>query len=204
MTISNYLNKVIIGQLLADGYVEKIGINCRLSFSFGTNYQPYALWIYSLFINYCSSGVYDVISKTKGKQFINYRLKTKTFSVFNNYRDEFYILTDNNKYKKIVPTSIIYTICPIVLAHLIIGDGSFNKTDQRIRIYTNHFSFEECDILANSIINNCKINCKVLYDRTSTSGQKQYILTIGKKELIKLQNIVKYHIHDSILYRIGL
>lgn len=40
--ITNYINKVIIGQILADGHVEKTGKNCRLSFSFGTNYQEYA------------------------------------------------------------------------------------------------------------------------------------------------------------------
>lgn len=40
--ITTYLDKVIIGQILADGYVEKTGSNCRLSFSFGTNYKEYA------------------------------------------------------------------------------------------------------------------------------------------------------------------
>jgi hypothetical protein len=42
MKINNYLNKVIIGQLLADGHVEQTGKNCRLSFSFGSTYLIYA------------------------------------------------------------------------------------------------------------------------------------------------------------------
>ena len=41
-TITQYLHKVIIGQILADGHVEKTGKNCRLSFSFGTAYFDYA------------------------------------------------------------------------------------------------------------------------------------------------------------------
>lgn len=40
--ITEYLHKVIIGQILADGHVEKTGKNCRLCFSFGAPYLEYA------------------------------------------------------------------------------------------------------------------------------------------------------------------
>lgn len=43
MNITNYTKKVLLGQLLADGNIEKIGKNCRLSFSFGSSYRNYAL-----------------------------------------------------------------------------------------------------------------------------------------------------------------
>lgn len=202
-TITNYIEKVIVGQILADGYVERTHTNCRLSFSFGTDYKEYANWIYFLFEDYCSNGVYSVLSSTKGKQYINYRLKTRTLSLFNKYRDIFYIL-EGGKYRKIVSMNIQDILCPIVLAHLIIGDGTFSHKDGRIRIYTNHFSLLECNMLANAIVTNCNIQCKVLFDRVGRSGDKQYILTIGKKELIKLQGMVSHHMHKSMLYRIGI
>lgn len=117
----------------------------------------------------------------------------------------FYIL-ENDKYKKIIPVDIAELLCPIVLAHLIMGDGTFSAKDSRIRIYTNHFSFQECSLLAQAITLNCNIECKVLFDRIGgrSDGDKQYILTIGKNQLIKLQELVSPHMHSSMLYRIGL
>jgi len=140
---------------------------------------------------------------TKEKKYTNYRLKSRTTVLFNKYRDIFYIL-EGGKYKKIIPVNIADLLCPIVLAHLIIGDGTFSSKDGRIRIYTNHFTFEECDILANAITLNCSIQCKVIFDRKGKTGDNQYILTIGKNQLIRLQEILSPHIHSSILYRIGL
>lgn len=110
----------------------------------------------------------------------------------------------NTSSKKIVPDNIDKLICPIVLAHLIIGDGTFSGSDSRVRISTYNYTFDECTILSNSITNNCNITCKVLYDRTGYSGEKQYILTIGKNQLMILQETVSIHIHKSILYRIGI
>ena len=202
--ITTYLEKVIIGQILADGYVEKTGINCRLSFSFGTNYKEYADWIWHLLKDYCSNSVYPVVSVAKDKKYTNYRLKTKTSSIFNKYRTMFYILQYNGKHKKIVPSAISDIICPIVLAHLIIGDGTFSTSDNRIRICTYNFTFNECVILSNAITNNCGIVCKVMFDRIGSSGDKQYVLTIGKNQLIKTQKVVFPHIHTSMLYRIGI
>lgn len=144
-------------------------------------------------------------SVTKGNKYTNYRLKTRTTILFNEYRDMFYIL-ENGKYKKIIPSNIIELLCPIVLAHLIMGDGTFSNKDNRIRIYTNHFSFQECTMLANAITLNCNIQCKVLFDRIGgiSGKEKQYILTIGKNQLSTLQELVSPHMHSSMLYRIGL
>jgi len=203
MKINNSFNKIILGQILADGYVERTGKNCRLSFSFGTNSLDYANWISDIFSDYCSKGIYSVNSKTIDKLYINYRLKTKTLDIFNQYREMFYKNIDG-KSIKIVPTNIQEIMCPIVLAHLIMGDGTFSKKDKRIRISTYNFTFNECNMLADSITKNCNINCKVLFDRVNSKNQKQYILTIGKKELIKVQKNVSIHMHKSMLYRIGM
>lgn len=115
----------------------------------------------------------------------------------------FYILQSNGNYKKVIPTNIDQLLCPVVLAHLIMGDGTFSIMDNRVRICTYNFTFEECNMLANAITKNCNVICKVLLDRTGYSGDKQYVLTIGKNQLMKLQGVVSSHMHPSMLYRIG-
>ena len=88
---------------------------------------------------------------------------------------------------------------PIMLAYLIMSDGNYDKSRNRIRIYTNSFKKEEVQLLANAIEHVFNIYVGVLHDR-----KDQWILTIGAKQLESLRNIVKPYIINSMLYRIGL
>lgn len=62
----------------------------------------------------------------------------------------------------------------IVLANLIMSDGNFDKSRNRIRIYTNSYSKEEVEKVSKSINSNLNIYVGVLHDR-----KDQWILTIG-------------------------
>ena len=88
---------------------------------------------------------------------------------------------------------------PVVLAFLLMGDGNFDKSRNRVRIYTNSFTHSDTILLANSIKDKLNINCSVLHDRNN-----QYIITIGATQLPLLRELVSKHMHPSMLYRIGL
>ena len=196
--------KIIIGQILGDAHIEKIKTNCRMSFSFGTSFQEYALWIYSLFTPFCSNSIYSVLVKANEKSYTNYRLKTRTIEVFNEFHNLFYEYDPaKGKYRKVIPELIRSEMCEIVLAHFIMGDGNYGQ-DGRVRIYTNNYTLEECILLRDSIQENCNVKCEVLFDRVGKDKKDQYILTIGKIELKKLQSLVKPYMHSSMLYRVGL
>ncbi len=196
--------KIIIGQILGDAHIEKIKTNCRMSFSFGTSFQEYALWIYSLFTPFCSNSIYSVLVKANEKSYTNYRLKTRTIEVFNEFHNLFYKYDPaKEKYRKVIPELIRSEMCEIVLAHFIMGDGNYGQ-DGRVRIYTNNYTLEECILLRDSIQENCDVKCEVLFDRVGKDKKDQYILTIGKIELKKLQSLVKPYMHSSMLYRVGL
>lgn len=110
-------------------------------------------------------------------------------SIFNYYHDLFY-KKDNTtwKYRKIVPSNIKSLMNPIVLAYLIMTDGNFDKSRNRIRIYTNSYSKLEVEKLAKSIELKLDIYVGVLHDR-----KDQWILTIGAQQLDKLRSLVKPH-----------
>lgn len=201
--MTNMINKIIIGQILGDGHIEKVRKNCRISFSFGQHYLDYANWINSIFKDYCTNDVYSVQSTAKNKEYTNYRLKTRTTNEFTQFHEVFYKFNEKtNKYYKVVPKDIV--VCEVVLSHFIIGDGNFSK-DKRVRIFTNNYTFEECIILSESIKKHCDVKCEVIFDRISkTKGNPQYILTIGSTQLNKLQSKIIPYIHKSIYYRVGL
>ncbi len=196
------LNSILIGIMLSDGalYRSSPSANTRFEMSFGEKYKELAFHIGDLFKDYMSNPVKSLEVKGKNKVYNNYRLKTKTLEIFNSYHDLFYKLNpDTNKYIKIVPENIIDLMNPIVLAYLIQGDGNFDNSRNRVRIYTNSFSKIEVENLAKSIKTKLNIYTALLLDR-----KDQYILTIGAKNLDLLRNIVTPHFQPSMLYRLGL
>jgi hypothetical protein len=120
--------------------------------------------------------------------------------VFNYYRHLFYKLDAvTGKYVKVIPTNILELLSPVVLAHLMMGDGNFQSDANTIRIYTNGFSKSDQESLATAIGLKFGITVRVRHDRND-----QYILVIGPSELAKFQALVSPHMHDSMLYRVGL
>ena len=78
-------------------------------------------------------------------------------------------------------------------------DGNFDKSRNRVRVYTNSYTKEDVERLASSINSKLGIYVGVLHDR-----RDQWILTIGAKQLPLLREMVSPHFETSMLYRIGL
>jgi hypothetical protein len=203
--LPDLLHQITIGQLLGDAgcYGSSIASNSRIEWSFGKNREAYAMYIADLFSDYTGTGLSSrVVKSTSGdsKESISYRLKTLSLPVFNYYRHLLYIWNqDLGKYVKVVPSNIEELISPVVLAHLVMGDGSFQPEVNTVRIYTNGFTKFDNQRLADAIQNKYGIYVGVRHDRNN-----QYILAIGAKEILKFQTLVAPHFHQSMLYRIGL
>ena len=195
------LNSILIGILLSDGglYRSSPTANVRFEMSFGQKYKDLALHIGDLFKEYINNpGISEV--KVKNKDYTNYRFKTKTLPVFNQYYEMFYkFKSEQNKYVKVVPDNMIDLMDPIVLAYMIQGDGNFDKGRNRVRIYTNSFTKTEVENLANAINVKLNIYAGVLHDR-----KDQWILTIGAKNLELLRKLVSPYFNSSMLYRLDL
>lgn len=196
--LSIFIKQILIGQLLGDCCATKSSStsNTRLEWSFGAPYMLYASWVYSLISVFCNTPVRILVSG-------QYRLKTVSLSVFNELHEIFYISSAPGVFTKIVPTAIMELITPIVLAHLLIGDGSYSRNEGCVFIYTNAFSHSDCVRLAESITA-LGVKTTVRVDRTGKDGCKQYKLAIGKTQISKLQSLVTDHMHASMLYRIGI
>jgi hypothetical protein len=162
------LHSILIGIMLSDGglYRSSPSANVRFEMSFGEKYKDLAFHIGELFKEYMSNPVKSLEVKGVNKVYTNYRLKTKSLPIFNQYYEMFYKFNpDKNKYIKIVPVNIMNFMDSIVLAYLIQGDGNFDKSRNRVRIYTNSYTKEEVDNLAVSINTRLNIYTGVLKDR---------------------------------------
>ena len=148
------LNSALIGIMLGDGGIYRISLtgNCRFEMSFGQAYKQFAESIGILFSDYMNSLIKTIELKGKSKVYVNYRLKTITLPLFNQYHDMFYkLITETGKFVKVIPQNISDLIDPIVLGYLLMTDGNFDKSRNRIRIYTNSYIKEDVERLAFSI-----------------------------------------------------
>jgi hypothetical protein len=163
------LHHILIGLMLGDGHIYKTSptSNSRFEISFGKDRELFAKWIGVLFKDYSNTGITRTIIKgNSSSSYYNFRFKTKTLPIFNFYHNIFYYANNETwKYKKIVPHNISNLMNSIVLANLIMSDGNFDKSRNRIRIYTNSYSKEEVEILSKSINSNLNIYVGVLHDR---------------------------------------
>lgn len=82
------LHFILIGLVLGDGHIYKSSptSNSRFEMSFGKDRKLIALWISDYFKDYMNSGIKTVFVKTV----FNYRLKTRSLSIFNYYHDLLY------------------------------------------------------------------------------------------------------------------
>jgi hypothetical protein len=90
-------------------------------------------------------------------------------------------------------------ITPVVLAHLIMGDGNLKSKDKIIRIYTNSFKKDDVENLGNAITNKFNIITKVAHDRNN-----QYILIIIRNQLDMVKSRILPYIHGSMLYKLDV
>jgi hypothetical protein len=149
------LNSVLIGIMLGDGGIYRTSStsNSRFEMSFGQHSQQFAEKIGDLFKDYMSNPVKSVKLEVRNKIYINYRLKTSTLPIFNQYHEMFYTLNpEKGKYVKKVPKNILEFMDPIVLAYLLMSDGNFYKNRNRVRIYSNSFTKEDVQMLAGTIL----------------------------------------------------
>jgi hypothetical protein len=164
------LDSVLIGIMLGDGsiYCSSLTSNARLEMSFGQKYKSFAESIGILFNEYLNNPVKIIEIKGKNKKYQNYRLKTISLPIFKQYHNMFYKYDISlQKFVKIIPKNILEFLNPIVLSYLIMTDGNFDKSRNRVRIYTNSYKKEEVQILANAINTKFGIYVGVLHDRNN-------------------------------------
>ena len=85
--LSDFQNSVLIGLMLGDGslYRSSPTSNTRLELSFGKKYKFFAEKIETIFNLFISTPLKQVEIKGKLNTYFNYRLKTRSFPLFNKY-----------------------------------------------------------------------------------------------------------------------
>ena len=97
---------------------------------------------------------------------------------------------------KHLPANLIDYLTPVSLAFWIMGDGYHYNSG--VALATNSFSIEDNNLLVAALNHRYGFNTYIFSDHGQPS------IAFRKCDLLNLQELVKAHIHPSMLYKIGL
>ena len=89
-------------------------------------------------------------------------------------------------------------LTPVGLAYWIMDDGGFTGTG--LKIYTNAFSQDELNLLVEAL--DTKFCLKASIHKSSIENQRT--IYISKKQLPLVIDLVKEHMHPSMLYKLNI
>jgi hypothetical protein len=189
---------ILIGSLLGEGHMEKDneGFGSRFTFFQSKCNGEYLLWLYSCLskLGYCKKEIPLIRTKISNNNELRYyyRFRTYTFSSFNWIYDSFYI---NNR--KVIPSFIGDYLTPLALAIWIMDDGSLYK-NKGLKFCTNCFTLKEIKVLQKILFEKYQLESTI----HKTGYINQYNIYILKSSLNNLIDIVKPHIHPTMMYKI--
>lgn len=218
INIPNNRLYAIVGILLSDGHIEsmnskldnysrvanKTGLkdsnnislfNSRFRFKQSIKHIEYALYVFDIFTPYCSNKPKLVNSNLTArgtrtdKTFYGIELITRSLPCFTVLRNKFY-----QGRVKIIPDDIYDYISYESIAHIIMGDGSF-QVGGGIVLNLQAFTTKELIFLMNILKIKFDLNC------TLHKSRNKYVIYIKLESVKKLYPHIEEYIIPSMVYK---
>jgi len=179
----DYIEQVLTGMLLGDGWLELSKINARLRFEQSHIHSEYFFFSFKYFALFCIGPAVLRLrfDKRTNKTYRTYHFSTRSLPFFTKWHNLFY-----RDGKKIVPSIIGTLLTPVSLAIWIIDDGCF--TGSGIVLQTNNFKLSDVELLVKTLKVNFDLFTYIRFER----GQP--VIYVPKGEMSKLRAIVTPHI----------
>ena len=192
---------LLYGTLMGDGYLNKgkKSKTARFGIFHCDKQRNYLDFKFNHLKNWITTPVKVRISKFDNpkylrEEYIGYYFQTVAHPIFENLHKEFY-----TKGKKTITSNILNQIDDLALAIWIADDGCF-KYKQKYPCYTiatHSFSLEENILIHNWFRNTYGIKSSIYFQ-----ANKPYLVIRGDS-MRKLSSIIKPHMPNSMLYKVG-
>lgn len=169
--------------------------NARLEFQQSLAHVSYILFVFNILSHYCSSSPSLKSGIRAGNRFYGLRFFTRSMPCLTELHSIFY---PNGI--KVIPQNIYNMLTPVALAHLIMGDGSVQRSG--LTICTNSYAVQDIVRLMNVLVIRYRLECKI---REVRSNRKlDYTIYIRQDSMPLLRTIVKPYLHPSMLYKLNV
>ena len=104
-----------------------------------------------------------------------------------------------------MPLNIAGILTPLSLAHWIMGDGYWDKSDKTVNICTDNFTLSEVELLISVLTNNFGLTATLKRRIKSNKEVCWRIRFSGKADnILGLIKLVKPHFIPSMLYKLNI
>lgn len=186
-----FINSIVIGLLLGDGWIQKgkLNKNARLGFKQSVIHIEFALWVYNLLAHYCQSLPYSTKTSLNGRFFFGVEFMTRTYPCLTLLHSVWYL-----NGIKVIPGSIFEDLTPVALALWAQGDGT--KRNRGFTFNTQSFTLQQAVLLLNVLNIKFGLDCTIYYDR------EKPIVHVKSNSMNTFRAIVYPYFHPSMLYKL--
>lgn len=192
--MNNSQKSIITGSLLGDGYLTSLKKHPTWNWRFGkkqstvdnegVDKKDYLLYHLDCLTAF-GGNIYPYSEKPKKignnthvtSSTTGYSYMSRVHQKFTQLGREWYKVSDSGKKTKILPTNLDLT--PLAICIWYMDDGSKEGGQNRCRIATNNFSFDEVERLSNLLLSDFQINARVILSKLEQpmleiSGYRNY------------------------------
>jgi len=190
---------IVFGLLLGDGFASnRTGEGVRIAIKQSEVHKEYLFFLYNLFYDrgYCTNlepRKYTRSIKGIERLYFGYEFNTYTFRSLSWIYKSFY-----KNGRKIIPYNIVRYMNELTLSIWIMDDGGW--TGEGVRISANCFTYAELERLILILKSKFDLDCTI--QKIQIKGK--YSIYIKKNSIPNLRALVLPHVHNSMLYKLGL
>lgn len=203
--ITQFQKEVISGLIMGDGHIRnpnkgrRPGGNYRLEFTFKASVLLFCEWIkFELLKNICTSTKLSPQPKNNPTQ---YWFSTRNHYYFTELHKIWYV-ESGSTFKKVLPNLpyLDQYFSAVSLAHLIMGDGYWDKSDGTILICTDCFSYDEILMFISFLDSKFGLKAGAKQRRENVYRIR---FSREKQNLSKLRALIIPYMHDLMMYKLG-
>lgn len=187
--VSDRQREILVGCLLGDAYITKLG---KIQIEQCSKQSDYIKWKYQELasISYPNPPKEVIRHEKRDNNRITKSFRFWTRQYFRSWRDKFYI-----DQQKIFPTDLVTWVTPLSIAVWFMDDGSYDKKYNCI-FSTECFNTQSLSVLTRMLQT---FGIETTLNKDSISS---FRLRIRSKSLNKFFELIRSHIHHSMLYKL--
>ena len=186
----------VIGMVLGDGHLNlsQRSTNAHMDFAHCAKQREYAEWKAKILENLTSVRVVDGISKSKGIEYPNVRVLSKTHPLYTHLWKRFY-----HNGRKTVDRFLMNCLTPLGLALWYQDDGHLKNHEEYLTpvLETNSFNVAEHEIMTKALADNFHLEF-----RANHLNAKYLMLRLRRKDRERFFDIIREHVHPTMIYKI--
>ncbi|MFH0737760.1 MAG: hypothetical protein V1827_04110 [Candidatus Micrarchaeota archaeon] len=202
MEISEDVNQVLLGSLFGDACLSKSSKNAYYCCAHSPKQKDYLFWkARTLSRHFKVKPSYG----SNGPKYWIYKVRTNCPPILTALHNLFHVpfARPKRKWRKIINPLVLEKLSGIGLAIWYCDDGTYTVRDKTCALSTQGFTYDEHLLLKEYFLKKWGVKASIQRDRRNAIDKTYYKLVFNREETDKFLYILKDHIPECMVYKLG-